>query len=338
MAYITLKTPTSESHINIGFEFTEFKTQIGKSQVVIITDSNINSIYGSQFSEFKVIEIKPGEKSKSLEIIGDIYKHLLDCHIDRNGLIIGIGGGVVCDITGFVATTYFRGIRFGFVATTLLAQVDAAIGGKNGVNFQSFKNIIGTINQPDFVYCDPKMLDSLPDEQYRCGMAEAIKTSLTRNNKLFDFIDENKELIISKEYSVLQKLIYDSVKIKVSIVEADEIEKGARKILNLGHTFAHAIESKTGMQHGEAVSIGVCKAADISLKLGFLADEENKRIRELFKGFGLPTEFKFDFEELLPAILHDKKKDEQIINYILLNGIGKPVIMKFHYNELKKIF
>jgi 3-dehydroquinate synthase len=338
MQTITLKTPTTGTSIYVGAKYTEFETQIGNSNPVIITDSNVKSLYGSKFSEFNIIEIKPGEKSKSLKTLEIIYKQLLDINFDRYGLIIGIGGGVVCDITGFVASTYLRGLRFGFVATTLLAQVDAAIGGKNGVNFQSYKNIIGTITQPEFVFCDPKMLDTLPDEQFRCGLAEIVKTALIRNKKMFDILDEDKELLAAKEHSILKKIILESIKIKASIVEEDEKDKGQRQILNLGHTFAHAIESKTGIHHGDAVSIGICKAAEISTKLGLLSNSEFERIKLLLKSFKLPVESKIDFAELLPAIIHDKKKKDENINYVLLKNIGNPVIQKFRYDELKKLF
>ena len=341
MDKITLKTATAETNIFIGNPFAEFKKdeilRFPQNDITIITDSNVKAIYGRLFSEFNVIELKPGEDSKSLKTIENIYQQLLDFKLDRHGLIIGIGGGVVCDITGFVASTYLRGVRFGFAATTLLAQVDAAIGGKNGVNFLSYKNIIGTITQPEFVICDPKMLDTLPEKEYRCGLAEIVKSALVGNKELFSILESNIDTIIKKDKSILNKIITDAIKCKVSIVEQDEKDNGIRQILNFGHTLAHAIESKTGISHGEAVSFGISKSAQISVKMGLLSNSEFDRIKSILIKFDLPVELDFSFEELLPAITKDKKRNDDMINFILVKGIGEPIIHKFKTEELKEL-
>ncbi|OFY96502.1 MAG: hypothetical protein A2309_08155, partial [Bacteroidetes bacterium RIFOXYB2_FULL_35_7] len=295
MRTITLKTAITETNIFVDLPFTEFKSIIKNkwipnqvqydnfSNIAIITDSNVRTIYGRHLSEYNVIELKPGEESKSLETVENIYRQLLDFEIDRHGFIIGIGGGVVCDITGFVASTFLRGVRFGFVASTLLAQVDASIGGKNGVNFLSYKNIVGTITQPEFVICDHAMLDTLLVQEYRCGLAEIVKSALAGNKDLFEMLEQNIDSINGKDKSILNKIILEAIKFKVSIVEQDEKDDGIRQILNFGHTFAHAIESKTGMSHGEAVAIGICKSAEISVKMGLLNNSEHERIKSLLK-------------------------------------------------------
>jgi len=341
MEIITLNTATAITKIFVGLPFTHFKKDeilnSAQNDIVLISDSNVRTIYGSHFSEFNVIELKPGEESKSLITIENIYKQLLDLGIDKHGLIIGIGGGVVCDITGFVASTYLRGVRFGFAATTLLAQVDAAIGGKNGVNFLSYKNIIGTITQPEFVICDPKMLDTLPEKEYRCGLAEIVKSALVGNKELFSILESNIDTIIKKDKSILNKIITDAIKCKVSIVEQDEKDNGIRQILNFGHTLAHAIESKTGISHGEAVSFGISKSAQISVKMGLLSNSEFDRIKSILIKFDLPVELDFSFEELLPAITKDKKRNDDMINFILVKGIGEPIIHKFKTEELKEL-
>lgn len=342
MDKITLKTATAETNIFVGYPFAEFKKEeilrFSKNDITIITDSNVKAIYGRHFSDYNVIELKPGEDSKSLKTIENIYQQLLDFKLDRHGLIIGIGGGVVCDITGFVASTYLRGVRFGFVASSLLAQVDAAIGGKNGVNLLSFKNVIGTITQPEFVICDPTMLNTLPENEYICGLAEIVKSALVGNKELFNILESNIDTIINKDKSVLYKIIQETIKFKVSIVEQDEKDKGIRQILNLGHTFAHAIESKTGMSHGEAVSIGICKSAELSVKMGLLNDTEFDKIKVLINKFNLPIEMKLSFAEILPALTKDKKRVDDMINFILLKSIGEPIIHKFKSEELIKLF
>ncbi len=350
MQIITLKTISAETNIYVGLTFADFKSKIEDmrilnqvrndiiSDITIITDSNVRAIYGKHFSEFNVIELKPVEGSKSLNTIENIYQQLLEYKIDRHGLIIGIGGGVVCDISGFVASTYLRGLRFGFVASTLLAQVDAAIGGKNGVNFLNYKNIIGTITQPEFVICDSRMLDTLPIQEYRCGLAEIVKTALAGNKDLFTLLELNIDSINNKDNSILNKIILEAIKFKVSIIEQDEKDKGIRQILNLGHTFAHAIESNTGMSHGETVSIGLCKSAEISVKMGFLNNSVYGRIKSLLNKFNLPIETKLSFEEMLPAMMKDKKRDDDKINIILIKDIGEPIIHKFNSEELNKLF
>ena len=349
MRTITLKTAITETNIFVDLPFTEFKSIIKNkwipnqvqydnfSNIAIITDSNVRTIYGRHLSEYNVIELKPGEESKSLETVENIYRQLLDFEIDRHGFIIGIGGGVVCDITGFVASTFLRGVRFGFVASTLLAQVDASIGGKNGVNFLSYKNIVGTITQPEFVICDHAMLDALLVQEYRCGLAEIVKSALAGNKDLFEMLEQNIDSINGKDKSILNKIILEAIKFKVSIVEQDEKDDGIRQILNFGHTFAHAIESKTGMSHGEAVAIGICKSAEISVKMGLLNNSEHERIKSLLKKFNLPIDMKLNFAELLPAISKDKKRKDEMINFILLKGIGEPIIHKFKSEELKKL-
>jgi 3-dehydroquinate synthase len=342
MEIITLKTATAETKIFVDSPFTNFKKEeilrSAQNDIAVIIDSNVFSIYGNKLSEFNVIEINPGEESKSLNTIEHIYNQLIDYSIDRKGIIIGIGGGVVCDIAGYTASTYLRGVRFGFVASTLLAQVDAAIGGKNGVNLQGYKNIIGTITQPEFVICDLAMLDTLPVNEYRCGLAEIVKAALAGNKELFLLLEQNIESINKKEKTILKRIIPETIKFKVTVVEQDEKDNGIRNILNLGHTFAHAIESKTGMSHGEAVSIGLCKASEISVKMGLFDNEVYDSIKSLLNKFDLPTELKFSFAELLPSIIKDKKKVNEYINFILLKGIGEPVIHKFKLEELRKLF
>ncbi|MBI5325314.1 MAG: 3-dehydroquinate synthase [Ignavibacteriae bacterium] len=346
MEKITLKTATAATNIFVDVPFNDFNkneflnlsNSENYNKIIIITDSNVRKFYEKLISEYQIIELEPGEQSKTLETTELIYHQLLDFNVDRHSLIVGFGGGVICDITGFVASTFHRGVRFGFISSTLLAQVDASIGGKNGVNYLGYKNIIGTITQPDFVICDSSLLDTLPDKEYINGLAEIIKSSLAGNPDLFKFLENNYVPIINRDITKLNKIITDTISFKVSIVEQDEKDIGVRNILNLGHTFAHALESKSGLSHGEAVSIGLCKSAELSVKMGFLKQSEFDRIKSLLKKFMLPIELKFSIEELLPAIEKDKKRNNNFINYILLNEIGKPVIHGFKFDDLKELF
>ncbi len=191
--------------------------------------------------------------------------------IDRTAFIVGIGGGIVCDITGFVASTYLRGVRFGFAATTLLAQVDASAGGKNGVNFSGYKNMVGMFNQPEFVICDPEVLQTLSERDRGCGLAEIVKHAAIADDGLFCYLEENVGEVLALSPPTVRRMVYDSVVIKSEIVNRDEKETGERRKLNFGHTFGHAVEKITGAPHGEAVSIGMMVAARLSARRGYLA-------------------------------------------------------------------
>jgi 3-dehydroquinate synthase len=236
MKTIFIRTGTGKSEIRIGESWINVKKLIPSGNLVIITDENINKYYGQNFPNAPVIVIPPEEKSKNFRLIEKITKKILQLNIDRSGFILGIGGGVVCDISGFVASIYLRGINFGFISTSLLSQVDASIGGKNGINLGGAKNIIGNITQPKFVICDPEMLKTLPDEEYLSGLGELIKYALIKDKVLLNFIVRNREKILSRDKAVMEKLVWQSVKIKSAIVTEDERESGIRRILNFGHT------------------------------------------------------------------------------------------------------
>ncbi len=252
-------------------------------------------------------------------------------------MLIGIGGGVVCDIAGFVASTYMRGTRFGFVPTTLLAQVDASIGGKNGVNFAGYKNIIGTIRQPEFCLFDFELLKTLPEEELKSGLAEIVKHAAIGDNTLFSYLEEHHTDVLGLKKTAIEKVVYDSLLVKAGIVSRDESEKGERMKLNFGHTLGHAIESTTGMHHGEAVSIGMAIAARLSVTKGMLAAKDAERLAALLRKTGLPVEHMLDKEKLLDAVKRDKKRMENKINMVLLRSIGKAEICKISMDELEGV-
>lgn len=301
----------------------------------IITDKNVFDIYGDRFPECPVYVAGPGEKSKDLKVVAAISRWLLENGADRGAFITGIGGGVVCDLAGFVASTYMRGVSFGFVATTLLAQVDAAIGGKNGVNLDGYKNIIGTFNQPEFVICDVDLLLSLPEREYVNGMAEVIKHALIRDAAQFDHLEEYCDAILARDRYEMEFLVTHSAGIKASVVENDELEHGERRKLNLGHTWGHAVEKVAALPHGESVSVGLAFSAQLSVRKGLLEENQKKRILDLLASYELPVENNSDSAAIFEALVKDKKKEGGSIHFILMKGIGDVVIEQIDVKELK---
>jgi 3-dehydroquinate synthase len=254
-----------------------------------------------------------------------------------------MGGGIVCDIAGFVASTFLRGVRFGFVATTLLAQVDASVGGKNGVNFQGYKNMVGLFHQPEFVICDPELLKTLPQKEISCGLAEIVKHGAIADADMFAYLEQHAEDILALDRQAIQNLVIASVRIKSAMVKRDETEKGERRLLNFGHTFGHAIEKITGIKvagisHGEAVSRGMAIAAALSVKKDLLTADEDKRLRALLNTLKLPTYFGLETKAVVNAIGKDKKREGNWIHFILLNGIGSAIVDKISLEELEDTF
>jgi 3-dehydroquinate synthase len=265
---ITIDTPGSRSEILVGERWEKVSGFLPAKGAVIITDDNVCNLYGNRFPKIPVFKLEPGEGSKKLEIVEYLAEKLLDEGIDRAGFVLAIGGGVVCDVAGFLASVYMRGIRCGYVSSSLLSQVDASTGGKNGVNLGGTKNMLGTIRQPEFVICDPAMLQTLPEEEYLSGLGELIKTAIISDSAFFDLIEGSFDEIMSRETELLTSLVVKSVKFKGMVVSKDEMETGLRRILNFGHTFGHAIEMHTGVKHGFAVACGMELATAYSCEKG----------------------------------------------------------------------
>lgn len=334
MDRISVQGLTGQSDILVGESLENLIKYIPRKQVFIITDEHVYSIYGTRFPAFPVYSVKPGEASKNLSEAERIYGWLLEKGADRNSFILGIGGGVVCDLAGYVASTYMRGLSFGFVASTLLAQVDASVGGKNGVDFKGFKNMIGTFNQPQFVICDVKMLKTLPKDELYNGFAEMIKHALIADPEKFAFMEEYADELMKCNSELLKPLVLQSVKIKAKIVSGDEREKGDRKKLNLGHTWGHAVESVTGLPHGKSIGIGLEFAARFSVYRGLLSQTDYIRIVNLLKKFNLPVSTAFKTRLVLEAMLRDKKKNAESIDFVLMKGIGNVFIQNINIQEI----
>lgn len=336
MKTITIHTDSKNSKILIGERLSNLPNYIPPGKTIIITDENINRIYGKDFPKVPVISIGLGETHKTMKTLDAIFDKLVEFEADRSTFIVAVGGGIVCDVTGFAASIYMRGLRYGFVSTTLLSQVDASVGGKNGVNFGGYKNMIGVFNQPEFVLVDTAMLNTMEDKEYRSGFAEIVKAACIKSETLFEYLETHYQEALDKDPEVLQKIIYDAVMIKAAVVEQDEKEKGERKLLNFGHTFAHSIEHNTGMLHGEAVSMGMILAADLSVELGLLHKKAFDRLQQLLRKFGLPVEMHINYTELVAAMKKDKKRNGNDLNMIFLDAIGNAVIKTISLNQLEK--
>jgi 3-dehydroquinate synthase len=305
-----------------------------EKRTAVVVDSKVLELYRGKLPPYRFIEIDSGEQNKTLKTVEKIYGRFLEWELDRSSTVVGIGGGIVCDITGFAASTYLRGLPFGFAPTTLLAMVDAGVGGKNGVNYHGYKNLVGTFNQPGFVLCDFAFLKTLPYDELKNGLAEAIKSALVGNAGLFDYIEKNGRKIVALNDGAIRKVVYDSLSVKIGVVSHDETEAGERRKLNFGHTIGHAIEKTRKSGHGEAVSIGMVVSARLSERKGTLTGQERKRIETLLDFFKLPVKLESDKTAIADAICKDKKREGENIHFVLLEGIGKARIEKIKIDEL----
>jgi len=338
MQTINIRTDSGESNIYLGEKLENLRNYLPVDRkVVILTDEHLLHHYSKHLQGFPLIIIGLGEKNKTLQTIEHIFSEFVRLEVDRSSFILAIGGGIVCDVAGFAASTFMRGLPFGFVSTTLLSQVDASVGGKNGVNFQGYKNMVGVFMQPQFVICDVTMLNTLEPDEFISGFGEIIKAGAIRDIALFEYLEANYERALNHDAEVLEKVIHDSVQIKARVVENDEKEKGERRILNFGHTFAHSIEKNTGMLHGQAVSIGMVLASRASVKLGLLSKEEAERIEKVLVNYKLPVKLNLEKSKVFDALLKDKKREGDFIHLVLLNGLGNALVQKLPVSQMEEI-
>ncbi|GEO10847.1 3-dehydroquinate synthase [Segetibacter aerophilus] len=324
----------SSSTVNYYFnaDFNYLEQLVSKDNAVIVTDENVFAKHQKKFKGWKSIIIKAGEQHKVQATVDDIIQQLIDVGADRNTTLVGVGGGVITDITGYVAGIYMRGIAFGFVPTSILAMVDAAIGGKNGIDVGLYKNMVGLIKQPAFLLYDFSLLKSLPKEEWVNGFAEVIKHACIKDAPMFNMLEENKLDYFQKDPENLAKLIQRNALLKTKVVVTDEFENGDRKLLNFGHTIGHAVENLYKIPHGHAVSIGMGVACKFSEEItGF---KDTARVVNVLKQYGLPPQFEFDKEETFRILKSDKKKSNQSINYVLLNKIGKATIVPLPFEQI----
>jgi 3-dehydroquinate synthase len=332
---LEIQGTTGSSTLMVGERLQHLQNYLPAEKTITITDTNVRHHYQSLFPPGDVITIGTGEKIKNLDTVRMIYEKLVDLEAQRSSFIVGIGGGIVCDIAGFVASTYLRGLRFGFVSSTLLSQVDASVGGKNGVNLGGYKNIIGVFNQPEFVICDLDLLQTLSEKEILCGLAEIVKHAAIADLDLFNYLEDHYQKALALDREVITRLVYDSIVIKSSVVNKDETEKGERRKLNFGHTFGHALEKTSGVAHGEAVSAGMVIAAGLSVQRGLLPADDARRLETLLENLKLPVRIQADQHAVLDALRKDKKRQGEQIHFVLLDDIGRAVVDEIPLTDLE---
>lgn len=325
-------------HCFFNIPFKEIENQVGSGNIVWVTDENIYQKYPELFPAGKTIVLHSGEPFKNMDTVGKAIDELLLMEADREVHLVGVGGGIVTDITGFLASVYLRGVRFSFVPTSILAMVDAAVGGKNGVNFGLFKNQVGVVSQPQFLLYDFDFLKTLPDIEWVSGFAEIIKHACIRDEGMFQFLLNNSLEDFRKDLSVTGDLVRKNAELKFSVASGDEKESGQRRLLNFGHTIGHAIENITQLPHGYAISVGMRYACLLSEKLAGFSPEKTKVVTDLLTKYHLPVEVDFDKETAWDILMHDKKKSGDSLYFILLEDIGKGVVKKMPLSELKRLF
>ncbi len=319
-------------------DFEIIDTIVQKHHTIFITDENVYAAHRDKFSGCEVIVIKPGEQYKNQETVNEIISQLIDLKADRQTFIVGIGGGVVTDITGFVASVYMRGVRFGFVPTSILAMVDASVGGKNGIDVGLYKNLVGIINHPEFLLYDYTFLETLPANEWINGFAEIIKHACIKDKNMFDFLEEDTLINFRSSIEMTGKLIKRNVEIKYNVVVNDEYETGERKLLNFGHTIGHAIENTSKLSHGNAISIGMVAACRISEKINRFDFSESEKVIELLQKYELPVSFDFDKQKAWEVLQHDKKKSGDYMHFVVLDRIGKASVQSIQMENLHEIF
>lgn len=307
-------------------------------KVVIITDSNVGGLYLERAQksfadagfEVSAIVVEAGEDAKSLERAAHLYSELCRLQTRRRDAVCALGGGVVGDLAGFIASTYMRGIRLIQVPTTLLSQVDSSIGGKTGVNIPEAKNYVGSFYQPDAVFCDPSLLATLPRSQLVEGMAEVVKYGLLSGDEFFDALEGSRDELLALNMAFVEPVVRRCIEYKLAVVSEDERDYGRRAVLNLGHTVGHGIEAAGNFKlysHGRAVALGLMAAIRLSEERFALAREYGERLEELLKALGLPTVLEgVDPQTVLLAMAGDKKADDFSANLVLLRSLGDPVI------------
>jgi 3-dehydroquinate synthase len=304
------------------------------SRVFVITSPNVRRHWGERLETslrdakvpHQVVEMHDGEPAKRLHTVEQLAEQLVEAKADRKSLLLAFGGGVVGDSTGFLAAIFMRGIPVVQIPTTVVAQVDAAIGGKTGVNLRAGKNLVGSFHQPSAVLVDPELLQTLDEREFRSGLFEALKCGVIRDRALFEFMQRSSRKILARDLKALERIIRDSVRVKADVVSADEKESGLRRILNFGHTVGHALEAATGYSHflhGEAVAWGMIAAAAIARDAGFCRAATAAQIRESILAYGPLPPVNCSVDEVLARLQSDKKTIAGAVHFVLAQKIGK---------------
>jgi shikimate kinase / 3-dehydroquinate synthase len=319
-------------------DFTSIADLAKDANVIVVTDENVFSHHAAKLSAFPVIKFAAGEEHKNQATVDFIIGELIKLDAHKNTFLVGVGGGVVTDITGYVAAVYMRGIKFGLVPTSILAMVDASIGGKNGIDVGVYKNMVGTILQPEFIFYDYAFLETLSVKEWVNGFAEIIKHACIKDELLFRVLEKYSLHEYQTDKTLIADLIEKNVEIKTSVVVNDEFEKGDRKLLNFGHTIGHAIENLHSIPHGHAVSIGMVAACNLSVQLNHFHADDAAKIVRLLARYHLPVDVETDHAKVFEVLKMDKKRQGEGVQFILLNKIGNAEIKYISLMELKKHF
>lgn len=338
-AEYTFSTSTVTCLFDTAFE--EIVQFVRKEKIIIVTDENVYAAHREKLEIFPVIIIPAGEENKIQATCDDVIEQLVALEADRQSCIIGVGGGVITDLVGYVAAIYKRGTKLVLVPTTILAMVDAAIGGKNGIDVGVYKNMVGTVKQPDYILFDYDFLDTLPVKEWINGFAEIIKHACIKDLLLFQMLERYTLHQIQSDKSLIADLIEKNVAIKMGVVTADEFETGSRKLLNFGHTVGHAIENLHQLPHGHAVSIGMVAACNLSEKLSGLHFSDAQRVVKLLAHYHLPVDIETDYEKVFNVLKMDKKREDSDMHFVMLNKIGvaeaKKVSLQYLQENLNSI-
>jgi 3-dehydroquinate synthase len=335
MKKLTYKFSNSSVDYYLASGIAHLRDIVDQKSSIIVTDENVFNAHTKRFKNWNTIVLKPGEEYKIQSTADNIIEQLIEMEADRKTTLIGVGGGVITDMTGYVASVYMRGLKFGFLPTTLLSMVDASIGGKNGIDLGVYKNIVGIIRQPSFILHDMVFLNSLPQSEWENGFAEIIKHACIKDLAMFRELEASTLKKYQSRQTSICELVQKNALLKTKVVQQDEFEKNERRLLNFGHTLGHALENQYELSHGQAISIGMTYASHISQQLtGF---KETERVVNVLAKYGLPTYASFDKEKVFSVLKMDKKREKSEMNYVLLDKIGKGVIKSIPIKELESI-
>lgn len=335
MQKITYRFTNSSAEYYLASGISHLKKITAQKGTVLITDENVYNAHSKKFKGWNTIVLKPGEDFKVQATVDAVIEQLIEMEADRNTTLVGVGGGVITDITGYVASVYMRGLRFGFVPTSILSLVDASIGGKNGIDVGMYKNMVGIIRQPAFILQDMSFLDTLPQVEWENGFAEIIKHACIKDVAMFGELERNNLATYQEKQKSIGEMVRRNTLIKTKVVQKDEFEKGERRLLNFGHTLGHALETQYELLHGQAIAIGITYACHISERLtGF---KQTERVVNVLENYKLPTYASFNKQKVFNVLKMDKKRERKEMNYVLLEKIGKGVVRSISLKQLEKI-
>lgn len=335
MQKITYRFSNSSTDYYLAYGISHLKKITDQKATVLITDENVFNAHTKRFKGWNTIVLKPGEDFKVQATVDAVIEKLIEMQADRKTTLVGVGGGVITDITGYLAAVYMRGLRFGFVPTSILSLVDASIGGKNGINVGLYKNMVGVIRQPSFILHDLVFLNTLPQVEWENGFAEIIKHACIKDAAMFAELERSNLKIYQRRQKLICDLIQRNTIIKTKVVQRDEFEKGERRLLNFGHTLGHALETQYELLHGQAISIGMTYACHISEQLtGF---KQSEKVVNVLEKYNLPTYASFNKQKVFDVLRMDKKRERKEMNYVLLERIGRGVVKSIPLKQLEMI-